>query len=177
MAWEFDLLNFLQTIHTDGLDTFFCFASRIVDKGILWIAIALIMMCTKKYRRAGFTMAFALALGLIVGNGIVKPLVARVRPYDVMPGIDTLVPRETDFSFPSGHTLASTEGALSIYAYHKKEGIIAICVALIVSFSRIYLYLHYPTDILGGILLGALATFCSYKGVGAIYERREKKAR
>ena len=165
----------MQTLHADGFDAFFCFVTRLGDKGMLWIVLALIMMCTKKYRRAGFTMALAMIIGLIVGNGILKPLIARVRPYDVTVGIDTLVPRETDFSFPSGHTLASTEGSLSIYAYHKKEGIIAICVALLIAFSRLYLYIHYPTDIVGGILLGALATFCSYKSVGAIYERRERK--
>lgn len=130
------------------------------DGGWFWIAIAVIMLLFKKTRKTGLMMGVALLCGLLVGNLFLKPVVARVRPYDVNTAVQLLIEKPHDFSFPSGHTLASFEAAVVLFAREKKYiGIPALVLASLVAFSRMYLYVHYPTDILGGILLGTAFAF------------------
>ena len=99
-------------------------------------------------------------LGLIIGNGLLKNLVARTRPYDlanpVLPKRELLINAPTDYSFPSGHTLASFEAATALYKDHTVYGFAAFVLALLIAFSRIYLQVHYPSDVLGGAILGFL---------------------
>ena len=153
---ELKILDYIQEHFKCGfLDWFMPLVTRLGDKGIFWIAVALILIITKKYRKTGIMMGVALLLGLIVGNATLKPLVARTRPYD-MPGveIDLLVDRLHDFSFPSGHSLACFEAATVLMIREKKFGIPALVIAILVALSRLYLYVHYPTDVLAGTLLG-----------------------
>jgi len=129
------------------------------DAGILWIALTLVFLCTQKYRRIGFGMGFALLIGLLVCNVTLKPLIARPRPYDYQleqfgRHIPLLISAPHDFSFPSGHTLASFEAAVVLALNSKKFGIPALILASLISFSRLYLYVHYPTDVLFSIALG-----------------------
>ena len=124
------------------------------DAGIFWIVLALALLIPKKTRKTGLMMAVALILGLIVCNITVKPLVARIRPYDVKGISPYLAEIQHDFSFPSGHTTASFEGATVIACRHRKWGIAACVLAALIAFSRMYLYVHYPTDILAGLILG-----------------------
>ena len=107
-------------------------------------------------------MGIALILGLVFGNLLLKPLIARVRPYDFDPvPIVLLIPKEKDFSFPSGHTLASFEGAVSLILYHKKSGIAAVVLSSssLIAFSRLYLMVHYPLDVITGVILGTAFAF------------------
>ena len=127
--------------------------------GIFWIALALVLMIIPKYRKAGFSMALALIIGLVVCNLTLKPLVARMRPYDYQlqffgKSIELLIATPHDFSFPSGHTIASFEGAAALLIHDRKLGIPAMILAVLIAFSRLYLYVHYPTDVLASILLG-----------------------
>ena len=124
------------------------------DAGIFWIALAIALLIPKKTRTTGMMMAVALILGLIVCNITIKPLVARVRPYDVAGISPYLAEVQRDFSFPSGHTTASFEGATVIFIQHRKWGVAALILAALIAFSRMYLYVHYPTDILVGLILG-----------------------
>ncbi len=134
------------------------------DGGIFWILVAILCLCMGKTRRAGATIGLALLFSLIVNNGILKNAVARIRPYEVVEGLQCLVGRAVDFSFPSGHSGSSFAAATVIaYLFPKKYGIPAVVLAALIAFSRVYVGIHYPTDvlvgILDGILLGGLAVW------------------
>lgn len=128
--------------------------------GIFWIAIAAILLFFPKHRQAGLSMGAALLMGVLLCNVILKPLVARIRPYDFVlnefgRSISLLVATPHDFSFPSGHTIASFEAAVALLIYNRKLGIPAMVMACLISFSRLYLYLHYPSDVLSSMILGS----------------------
>lgn len=132
------------------------------DAGIFWVLVAILCLCIKKTRRAGATIGLALLFSLIVNNGILKNAVARIRPYEVVEGLQCLVGRAVDFSFPSGHSGSSFAAATVIAdLFPKRYGIPAVILAFLIAFSRLYVGIHYPTDvlvgILDGILLGGLA--------------------
>jgi Membrane-associated phospholipid phosphatase len=134
------------------------------DAGIFWILVAILCLCIKKTRKAGATIVLALLFSLIVNNGILKNAVARIRPYEVVDGLQCLVGRAVDFSFPSGHSGSSFAAATVIaYLFPKKYGVPAVILAALIAFSRLYVGIHYPTDvlvgILDGILLGGLAVW------------------
>ena len=127
------------------------------EDGIFCIAVSAILLIFPKTRKLGAQMGVALAIGFLIGNMTLKPLIARVRPYD-MPGIDIelLVSSLGDKSFPSGHTLACFEAATVVLKNNRKFGIPAMVIAVLVAFSRLYLYVHYPTDVICGAVLGIL---------------------
>ena len=149
------------------LDTVMPIITMFGDGGIFWIAISVILMITKKHRKTGLGMAFALLMGLLVCNIILKPGVARIRPYDFQmqyfaKEITLIAGGMHDFSFPSGHTIASFEACTVLMLGNKKFGIPATILAILVAFSRLYLYLHYPTDVLASIVLGTLFGILGY---------------
>ena len=150
--------------------------TKLGDAGILWILSAINLICFKKTRKTGITVGAALLLGVIFGNLILKPLVARVRPYNLNEAIELLIPSLTDYSFPSGHTLASFEAAgVLMICDRKRFGYAALAVAVVIAFSRLYLYVHYPTDVLAGVVLGLLFAFISYKVVNLAYKKRSNE--
>ena len=143
----------------------------LADHGWFWIALAAVLLVPEKTRKTGCVMAMALIMGLIVANVTLKPLIARIRPYDLIEGIELLVERLHDFSFPSGHTIASFEGAAAIALTCKKRyGIPALVLASLIAVSRLYLFVHYPTDVFVGLVLGIAFAFLSK----FIYEKLEK---
>ena len=133
------------------------------EGGIFWIAWAVLMLILPKTRKIGFGMIFALLLGVLVCNVTMKPLIARIRPYDLQAErgivINLLINAQHDFSFPSGHTIASFEAAVVLLKHSKKMGIPALILAILVSFSRLYLYVHYPSDVLVSVVLGTIFAF------------------
>lgn len=146
------------------LDTLMPIITLLGDAGIFWIAVAVLFLFTKKYRKTGLGMAIALVIGLLVCNVWLKPTIARIRPYDFqlqyfMTEIPLLAGGMHDFSFPSGHTIASFEAAVVIALNHKKLGIPALILAVLIAFSRLYLYVHYPTDVIASIILGTAFAF------------------
>lgn len=163
MSWILSLdnaiLDGIQRLRCPPLDWFMPLYSRLGDHGMICIALAVLLLLFPKTRRAGEAMALALVLCLFSGNLLLKPMVARVRPYDANQFAGLLVPPLSDFSFPSGHTFSCAAAAFVLFHYHKKAGIAAWFAAALMAFSRLYLYVHYPTDILGGLLLGVAAGF------------------
>ena len=136
------------------------------DGGWIWIVLALMLLCIPKYRQTGLTVGMALLMGLVVCNLILKPLVGRIRPFDYEwlhfgNAIPLLIEAPTDFSFPSGHTIASVEAATVLLLRHKKWGIPAFILAALIAFSRLYLYVHYPTDVLVSVVLGIGIAFAA----------------
>lgn len=167
--FEIRLLHGLNSaVSCEFLDIVMPYVTSLANSGIFWIVIALVLLCFRRTRKVGVTMGIALCLGLIFGNLMLKPLIARIRPYDFDPSIILLIPPEKDFSFPSGHTLASFEGAVSIFLYNRKIGCAAIVLAALIAFSRLYLMVHYPLDVLTGAVLGTLFAVISMRLTGLI---------
>lgn len=176
-TFEYSVLNWIQEVlRCDSLDTALKPVTYLGEAGIPLIILACVLLCFKKTRKAALVAGVAMIYGVIVGNVILKPLVARVRPYNneafaelIRVGRDAIVIRRpSDFSFPSGHTLASFETAIGIFSCHKKWGIFAIAVAALIGFTRLYFYVHYFTDVLAGALLGTLFAVAAYYTVNAL---------
>ena len=102
----------------------------------------------------GLAMALAIAGGYVTGNLFLKNVIARSRPCWIEPQVPLLVPVPRDYSFPSGHTLVSFEGAVCMWCFDRRWGAPALVLAGLIGFSRMYLFVHFPTDILGGLVLG-----------------------
>ncbi|MDR0924560.1 MAG: phosphatase PAP2 family protein [Hungatella sp.] len=153
---EFDILYFLQSIHTPWLDMFMKEITGLGDSGIFWIITGAVLLCFKKTRVIGLCVILSLAAGFLIGNMFLKNLIARPRPCWIDDSIPLLIKNPGDYSFPSGHTLASFEGAVSIWLFNRKWGTPALVLAVLIGFSRMYLFVHFPTDVLGGLVLGTL---------------------
>ena len=167
LAVNFDLpiLDWIQAqLQCGFMDTIMPIITRFGEGGVFWIAWAVILLIIPKTRKVGLSMIFALLLGLLVCNVTLKPLVARIRPYDLQEQdfgiyINLLIERQHDFSFPSGHTIASFEAAVVLLKNSRKMGIPALILAILVSFSRLYLYVQYPSGVLVSVVLGTIFAF------------------
>ena len=151
------ILDFIQNVlRCDFLDFIMPYITLLGENGILWIILGFILVFPKKTRPMGMSILITLLIGFVVCNLTLKPLVARIRPYDANGFTALLISPLSDYSFPSGHTLASFEMAVSVFMFNKKYGIIALVTAAIIGFSRLYLYVHYPTDVMFGAILGII---------------------
>ncbi len=153
--FEIGILDFIrENFSCKFLDYFFVGITRLSDKGIFWIILALVLLCFKKTRKTGICLGVVLIIGEILGNQILKKVFERPRPYTVNPNVELVIDKLSSFSFPSGHSRCAVECAVAIFANNKKWGIAAIVVAVLTCLSRMYLYVHYPTDVLAGAALG-----------------------
>jgi len=160
MDWEFSVLDWIQTnCRCSFLDCAMSLMTKLGDGGVFWILVTLVMFFYRRTRKYAHVSAFALLMCLGFGNLLLKPLIARVRPFDVQTAVDLLIDAPKDFSFPSGHTQASFAVTVSIFLWNKKIGVPALVIAALVAFSRLYLYVHYPTDVLAGVLFGVTFAF------------------
>lgn len=168
--YELSVLHAIQDLmKCDFFDMFFSYVTRLGDNGIFWILLAALFICFKKTRKTGITMGVSLILGLVLCNLTLKPLIARTRPYIEDLSLTLIIPAESDFSFPSGHTVCSIESAVTIYINNKKLGLAALILAVIIAFSRLYLTVHYPSDVIVGILLGLVTGYFGNLIGGKIY--------
>ena len=171
--FELKILDFIrENLTCPFLDAIMPVITKFGDGGIFWIASAIVLICFKKTRKTGFSVGTALIIGFIIGNLILKNVVGRIRPYDLNSGIEILINALSDYSFPSGHTLASFEAATAMLIGDKKLGIPAMILAVLIAFSRLYLYVHYPTDVLAGIILGILIAIFSCKLIDKLYKTK-----
>ncbi len=161
------------------MDAVMPWITKLGDGGVFWIALAVILLIPKKTRRTGAAMAVAMLLGLIIGNGLIKNLVMRTRPFDlahpVVSRSNLLISPPTDYSFPSGHTLASFEAATALFKDHSVYGFMAYVLAILIAFSRLYLQVHYPSDVLGGAILGFLLGLLGSSIVKSVADRAEAR--
>lgn len=145
--------------------------TRLGDRGMLWIAVALALLCFKRTRRLGAVCALAMLLGAVAANLILKNLVARARPYEAIGALESLVGPQRDWSFPSGHTVNGFACAWVLFRQApKKFGVPALAVAALIALSRLYVGVHYPTDVLCGIPVGlacAAAAMALARRIGA----------
>ena len=170
---EIKILDLIQRIRTPIGDYVMCFITNLGNAGMIWILFAVVLLLLPRTRKSGAVMIMALILGVILCNGILKNVFARARPCDVNTAVQLLVPRPDDYSFPSGHTAASFAAVSALFfAGEKKIWKPALMLAVLIAFSRLYLYVHYPTDILGGILVG---TVCGYTGMLCVEQIQKKR--
>ena len=189
---ELKVLDSISAIKSPLLDRLMIFFSSLSDHGELWITIGILsaiyfLICerrstsprpflqienTERYLRkvprahhenVGLIILIALIFSFLITNLTLKPLVSRIRPYEVKDQVKLLVGQLKDFSFPSGHTSASFAAATAIWLSNRKWGIAALILASIIAFSRLYLYVHFPTDILGGAVIGAVSALLAQK--------------
>lgn len=141
------------------LNPWMLLVSKLGNGGFVWIAIGvfLLVLGWKKKERLwqGLSILLCLASNAVVCNIWLKPMVARIRPYDLL-GFDILVPPLSDYSFPSGHTSASFAAATAIYAINRKWGIVAYAFSVWMGISRMYLGVHFPTDVICGAVIGII---------------------
>lgn len=173
MELEFGILYAINNLHNPILDKIMVAITNLGDAGVIWIGIAIILLFRKNTRKCGSLMLVSMALGLILGNVVLKNLIARERPCWIDSKIPLLIPIPHDYSFPSGHTLASFEAAVMIYLHSKKWGAISFILAILIAFSRMYLFVHFPTDILCGAALGTLISLLVYKAQEIIKKKKE----
>ena len=168
ISFDLPILDWIQANLQSGfMDKFMPFITIFGDAGIFWMVWAGVLLIFRKTRKMGIGMFIAMILGLLVCNITLKPLVARIRPYDLQleefgVTIKLLSGAMHDFSFPSGHTIASFEAAVVLLKNSKKMGIPAMILAVLISFSRLYLYVHYPTDVIASVILGTLFAFIGH---------------
>lgn len=153
---ELDWLMTIQQWHTPFLDSVFMNITALGDRGFLWIMAGIVMMLTKKYRRQGLLLLVGLLLTVLVGNVLLKNLIQRDRPCWLYPEVPLLISCPKDFSFPSAHSMSSFAGATALWFTNRRYGIVAYIVAAAIAFSRLYLFVHWPTDVLVGSALGIL---------------------
>jgi undecaprenyl-diphosphatase len=173
---ELGILDWIQNNLRCGLlDATMPVLTHLGDGGILWMVLAVILMILPKTRRVGHAMAFALAIEALCCNLILKPLVNRTRPFIANPSVELMVKMPLDASFPSGHAGSCFACAVALLKVKSKLGIWALIIAIIVAFSRMYLYLHYPTDVLAGLVLGTVTGLIGPSLEQAVFAWVEKR--
>ena len=162
-SWDHAILEWIAShLRCAFLDTVMPIITFLGNAGWFWIVCSVLLLCFRQTRKTGLTVAVALLCGLLICNLGLKPLIHRIRPYDLWNIEITLIKRPTDFSFPSGHTAASFEAAVVLMLRDRKRfGWAALVLAVLIAFSRLYLYVHYPSDVFASILLGTLIAFFS----------------
>ncbi|MDO4467385.1 MAG: phosphatase PAP2 family protein [Bacillota bacterium] len=159
------LLWFQNCVRQEWLTPIMEAISFLGKGGWFFLLTTLVLCINKKTRKLGFCLVIAIALEVLINNGILKPMIHRTRPYIAHADVLHLIGKpETDFSFPSGHTGIAFAWAYAIYfaKENKKWGILALCLGVLMAISRMYLGFHYPTDVLVGFVLGMVCAYFAY---------------
>ena len=161
--WDFSVLYFVQeNLRSDFLDAVASVLSVVFNAGIAWFVICAVMAIFKKSRSASLMVLCAIVLAFAIGELTMKNVICRVRPCNIDTDILLAVSRPSSYSFPSGHTGSSFAAATAIFLWNKKWGIPALVLAFVIAMSRVYLFVHYPTDVLAGAVLGVLCALAVY---------------
>ncbi len=160
---DFLILDFIkENMANPFLDFLMPKITALGDGGAIWIAATIILLSIPKYRKGGIAMTVGLLMCLLIGNITLKPLIARTRPFELIENIELLIAAPADYSFPSGHTLSSFTAASILTMINKKFGYFAIPLAVMIAFSRLYLYVHFPSDVLASIVLSSVISLVIY---------------
>ncbi len=155
LQWDFSVLDFIQEHFRCGfMDT----AMKIISSlggWILWAVIAVVFLLIKKYRKSGINLILCVGLCVIITELIIKLLIMRERPY-ITAEYALIVSEPAGTSFPSSHTAISFAAAMSLMLTDKRFGIPAVVFSVLVGFSRLYLYVHFPTDVIAGAIFGTV---------------------
>lgn len=167
------LLFIQEYIRHPALTPFVKFITNLGNAGIFWIAVSLLLLVPKKTRKIGCMSFMALFVSLLINNLMLKNLVGRMRPYDCISSLTRLIPQQVDYSFPSGHTGSSFASAYVLYkGLPKKAGIAAVALAALIGLSRLYVGVHYPSDVLVGLFTGLASGYISVRIYHTYLEKR-----
>lgn len=165
-SFDFSILNFIQEhFRCDFLDGVFGFFGAVGNMGLIWIVLSIVMLFFKKTRTVGIIALLSMGLGYLLGDIVIKPIVQRPRPFtfdselNLFRNADLISKKPSGFSFPSGHSAAAWAFATTLLVKKRTLGLIAVVPAVLMVLSRLYLYVHFPTDVLCGALLGAASAF------------------
>ena len=159
---DFRILNWIQAnLRTPWMDWLMPRITALGNAGIIWILLVVFFLLRRPTRRWGTAMAVGLLGSVLVCNLVLKHAVARPRPCWINREIALLIAVPRDYSFPSGHTTAGIISSVVLLRCHRTVGLCALTLAVLVAFSRLYLYVHFPTDVLGGALIGAVVGFAA----------------
>ena len=173
---DFSILEFLQSIHNDFLNSFMHFFTFLGDKGFIWIVLTLFLLIVPQTRRIGIYLAVTLAVLTLVNEVGIKSIFQRNRPFIQQPLLfETIIPRPSGYSFPSSHAASSFASATSIYKFNKPIGIAAYIIAGIIALSRIYFGVHFPTDIIVGALVGVITALIINKLLNSVTKKLSGK--
>ena len=173
--WELDLLHYFQSIHNDTLDFIVPKITMLANGGWFWLVLIIVFLLLPKYRKMGVQAAISLILTVIVCNVILKPWLMRCRPCWLEPDVALLVKSPHDYSFPSGHSNASFAVATAIFTRNKKLGVPALILAALIAISRLYIFVHWPTDVIAGTLIGVCGGVVSFYIVNFVYKKYGRK--
>ncbi len=180
----FDWLNRAEMGVLDGIQSFFgcAFMDVLVpavtflgNAGWMWIAMGLIFLFFRRYRRTGITLLVSLVAHLLTCNILLKHLIARDRPCWLNDSVKLLIANPTDYSFPSGHTMVSFVAATVLTMCHPKWGYWAFPIAVVMGFTRLYLYVHFPTDVFAGAIFGVAVGILVTVGMKKLFDLMEKR--
>ncbi len=176
LGWEFQILDWVQAVFGGAVgDWFWPLFTRLGSGGLLWILLTIWVLFWKKDRRRGWTAVLALLLCLVIGNGLLKNLVQRPRPFSFVPEMPLLIAAPWDYSFPSGHTMSSFAAAYALSMGQARwKQVLLYGLAAAMAFSRLYLYVHFPTDVLAGLVLGLCMGVLAKKCV--LYAEKKRQA-
>ena len=148
------------------------FITHLGDKGIFWILLTLVLIAFRRTRHIGVACLISMVFGLVITNVVIKNWAARIRPYDFFNDLELIIEKQHDFSFPSGHSTNSFACAWVIFRMAKKRyGVPALLLAVLIALSRLYVGVHYPTDVLAGALIGIVSAECARMIVRALRGR------
>ena len=168
------LLWIQENVRQEWLTPIVKFITYLGNAGAVWIALALVFLLWRPYRRVGVTAVVAMLFSFIFNNLLLKNLVSRIRPYEVIDGLTLLVAPATDFSFPSGHSATSFAAAVVfVKLLGWRKGVWFLLLALCISLSRLYVGIHYPTDVLFGIASGTLMGMLGVWAAGRFFGPEE----
>ena len=153
------ILKFVENnMHTLILDKLMILVTTLGNGGLIWISVCVFLILNKKYRKIGIIALASLGLNAFLGEVIIKNIVERVRPTADVMTVASLIVKPLSYSFPSGHSASAFAAAGVLSYYFKKYSVCFYTLAALIAFSRIYLYVHYPSDVVGGIILGLLCS-------------------
>lgn len=177
LEWDASVLLWIQeNMRTDLMTTIMKAITRLGDGGCLWIALTVMLLVLGKTRKVGATSALALIITFVTVNLGIKNAVARIRPYEVIEGLTNLVDKQKDFSFPSGHSAhAFAVGVVILILMPKKIGVPIFIISILMAYSRLYIGVHYPTDVIAGALIGTLIALISIFIINKISARWNKR--
>lgn len=158
---KFDL-SILNFIHDNFQNYFFDKImppiTSLGEYSLFWLILGFVLIISKKYRKVGILTVLTILLTIIIDGAIIKNIVQRPRPFLQVTTINMLITKPLDYSFPSVHTAAAVAACLVLFKTIKKYSIPFIFLAILIAFSRLYLFVHYPSDVLGGVILGLVSS-------------------